>query len=72
MLTTFAENEKGIELASIERLNDQDGYVKVKYTFKLIKKNTYYNEYNFYDTVEKNQVAFYLFTLQATKGLTSK
>ena len=28
--------------------------------------NTYCNEYKFYDTIEKNQVDFYLFTVQAT------
>ena len=57
-----AKNGKGIGLKNIYRKIHQEGYLKNTFLFRLERKSTYYNEYEFYDTIEKkNQIAFYLF-----------
>ena len=54
----FVENlslktKKGIGLKSIIRKIYQEGYLKNTFLFTLERKNTCYNEYKFYDIIEK-------------------
>lgn len=60
------ENEKGFSLKEIENIVDQRGFANKIEIYKLDKKILWIQNINFMIQWEKNQVNFYLFTIEAT------
>ena len=46
------KNEKGLDLEKIVQVTDQRGFINGTASCKLQRKNIYYTEYKFYDTIE--------------------
>ena len=62
--TDIAEGEKGIDLNEITLVSGQKGFIIILLFSKFQKKNTYYTEWKFYDTVEKKIRSLFIYSLQ--------